>query len=84
MLSELTPLRLVWLGLTILGTITALIGWAAPSASDWVAMAALAVWCLTETMVRRNWPAMLTLPAMALGLGCALPLYLFIRSRRIV
>lgn len=84
MLSELTPLRLVWLGLTILGTVTAVFGWSSPTASDWVAMAALAVWCLTETMVRRNWPAMLTLPAMALGLGCALPLYLFIRSRRIV
>ena len=27
---------------------------------------------------------LLTLPALALGIGCALPLYLFIRSRRIV
>jgi len=34
-------------------------------------------------MQRRNWIALLTLPALALGLGCALPLYLFIRSRRI-
>ena len=35
-------------------------------------------------LVRRNRAALLTLPALGLGIGCALPLYLFIRSRRIV
>lgn len=80
---ELTPMRTVWAGLSVAGAAAALWGWAAPSASDAVAMAALALWCLTETTLRRNWLALLTLPAMLAGLGLALPLYLFFRSRRI-
>lgn len=85
--SDLTPLRLVWLALALIGAaITLLSGealWQGTGAGDIVAQIALALWCIVETTVRRNWPALLTLPALALGLGAALPLYLFIRSRRI-
>ncbi|UXU75060.1 MULTISPECIES: DUF2834 domain-containing protein [unclassified Paracoccus (in: a-proteobacteria)] len=83
--SSLTPLRLVWLGLACLGAVVALTapGGAGMHPGDVVGQAALAIWCVAETMVRRNWLALLTLPALYLGLGCALPLYLFIRSRRI-
>lgn len=85
---DLTPLRLVWLVLSLLGAGLALMQgdvlWHGVSASQAIAQIALTIWCLIETMVRRNWAALLTLPALALGLGCALPLYLFIRSRRIV
>ena len=79
---ELTPLRACWLGLAVMGALAGL----PPEAPGWnvaVALLALAVWCLVETMVRRNWLALLTFPAMVLGIGCALPLYLFLRSRRI-
>lgn len=47
-----------------------------------VASAALALWILAEVAVRRNWEALLAIPATALlGIGCGLPLYLFLRSR---
>jgi len=84
---ELTPLRLAWLALTLAGAAVALWRgealWREAGGSELVAQATLALWCLIETMLRRNWAALLTLPALALGIGCALPLYLFIRSRRI-
>ena len=82
MIAELTPLRACWLGLAALGSLAGL----PPAAPDWnaaTALLTLGVWCLVETMVRRNWLALLTFPAMVLGIGCALPLYLFLRSRRI-
>lgn len=85
---ELTPLRLVWATLALAGALVALwrgeVLWQGLRATEALAQLALAIWCLIETMVRRNWAALLTLPALALGIGCALPLYLFIRSRRIV
>ncbi|MFD1794550.1 DUF2834 domain-containing protein [Paracoccus aurantiacus] len=79
----MTPLRICWLMLALIGA------WLgrhleAPDATVVIALATLAVWVLVETMVRRNWLALLTFPAMALGIGCALPLYLLLRSRRIV
>ncbi|MDO5657209.1 MAG: DUF2834 domain-containing protein [Paracoccus sp. (in: a-proteobacteria)] len=81
---DLTPLRLVWLGAAVLGLVLAMATDVTRGPSDWLALAVLALWCLIETMVRRNWWALLTLPAMAFGIATALPLYLFIRSRRIV
>ena len=83
MILVLTPLRSCWLALALIGA------WLgrhldAPDGSAITALITLAIWCLVETMVRRNWLALLTLPAMVLGIGCALPLYLFLRSRRIV
>lgn len=86
--SDLTLLRLVWLALALFGAALALLTrswfWSGAGAADIVAQVTLALWCGVETMVRRNWVALITLPALLLGLGCALPLYLFIRSRRIV
>ena len=80
---DLTPLRACWLGLAVLGALAGL----PPGLPGWdagIALLTLGLWCLVETTVRRNWLALLTIPAMALGIGCALPLYLFFRSRRIV
>ena len=86
--SELTPLRLVWLVLAALGALIALWRgealWHGLRGGEAIAQIVLALWCLIETMVRRNWWALLTLPALTLGIGAALPLYLFFRSRRIV
>ncbi|WP_353473602.1 DUF2834 domain-containing protein [Salipiger sp. H15] len=42
----------------------------------------LTLWILAEVTVRRNWAALLAIPATFLiGVGCGLPLYLWIRSR---
>lgn len=80
----MTVLRLVWLGLALLGAALTIWGdQTGPRPSEWVALACLGLWCLIETSIRRNWAALLTIPAMVLGIGCALPLYLFFRSRRI-
>ena len=84
MTSDLTPLRMAFAVLAVAGAVLALArSLPAPRGGDWVALAALGLWCGVETQVRRNWAALLTFPAMVLGIGCALPLYLFLRSRRI-
>lgn len=83
MASDLTPLRICWLVLALIGAVLGLRS-GGPESSELIAMVTLSIWCFVETMVRRNWIALATLPAMLLGLGFALPLYLFIRSRRIV
>ncbi|MDO5643915.1 MAG: DUF2834 domain-containing protein [Paracoccus sp. (in: a-proteobacteria)] len=79
---DLTPLRACWLVLAVTG---AGLGWRmqVPDGPAATALATLAIWCLAETTVRRNWLAFLIFPAMVFGIGCALPLYLFLRSRRI-
>ncbi|MDJ0627925.1 MAG: DUF2834 domain-containing protein [Rhodobacter sp.] len=47
-----------------------------------IAAIALAVWILAETWVRKNWLALVALPAtFCIGLSCGLPLYLFLRTR---
>ena len=79
---DLTPLRACWLVLALIGAFVGL-RLNGPDTTGMVALATLTVWCLAETTVRRNWLALLTFPAMVLGIGCALPLYLFLRSRRI-
>lgn len=46
-----------------------------------VAILALFIWSLAEVYVRKNWIALVALPATWwLGLGCGLPLYLFLRT----
>lgn len=46
-----------------------------------IAAVALTVWILAETSVRRNWIALVAIPAIALfGIGCALPFFLFLRA----
>lgn len=45
---------------------------------------ALTVWILAEVSVRRNWMALVAIPATFLiGVSCGLPLYLFLRTRPI-
>ena len=47
-----------------------------------IAAVALTVWCVAETWVRRNWVALLAIPAtFCIGVSCGLPLYLFLRTR---
>jgi hypothetical protein len=46
--------------------------------------AALIFWSLAETLVRRNWIALATIPAtLFVGVSFGLPLYLFLRTRPI-
>ena len=46
-----------------------------------IAAAALTVWILAEVAVRRNWTALIAIPAtFCIGVSCGLPLYLFLRS----
>ena len=43
---------------------------------------AFSLWVIAETRVRRNWFALVAIPAAWLiGLSCGLPLYLFLRTR---
>jgi len=47
-----------------------------------IAAIALSVFVIAETAVRRNWSALIAIPATFLiGVSCGLPLYLFLRSR---
>lgn len=45
---------------------------------------ALTIWIIAETRVRRNWWALVAIPAtFCIGVSCGLPLYLFLRTRPI-
>jgi hypothetical protein len=47
-----------------------------------IAAIALTVWILAEVYARRNWLALLAIPAtFCIGVSCGLPLYLFLRTR---
>lgn len=47
-----------------------------------IAAIALILWILAEVAVRRNWSALIAIPATCLiGVSCGLPLYLFLRTR---
>jgi len=47
-----------------------------------IAAIALTLWVLAETVVRRNWLALVAIPAtFCIGVSCGLPLYLFLRTR---
>ncbi|WP_194097303.1 DUF2834 domain-containing protein [Marivivens aquimaris] len=47
-----------------------------------IAAIALTVWVLAEVSVRRNWSALIAIPAtFCIGVSCGLPLYLFMRTR---
>jgi len=47
-----------------------------------IAAIALTIWAFAETWVRKNWSALLAIPATwAIGVSCGLPLYLFLRTR---
>ncbi|AXI47786.1 K+-transporting ATPase, A chain [Sulfitobacter sp. SK012] len=46
-----------------------------------IAAIALTVWIVAEVAVRRNWLALVAIPAtFCIGVSCGLPLYLFLRS----
>ncbi len=47
-----------------------------------IAAIVLTVWIIAETRKRRNWTALMAIPAtFCIGVSCGLPLYLFLRSR---
>lgn len=47
-----------------------------------IAAIALTVWVIAETWVRRNWGALIAIPAtFCIGVSCGLPLYLFLRAK---
>ena len=47
-----------------------------------IAAITLTVWILAEVAVRRNWLALVAIPAtFCIGVSCGLPLYLFLRTR---
>ena len=49
-----------------------------------IAAITLTVWIIAETWVRKNWSALVAIPAtFCIGVSCGLPLYLFLRSRRL-
>ncbi len=57
---------------------------AATSGLTWdltIAAVALTVWIIAEVATRRNWGALIAVPAtFCIGVSCGLPLYLFLRS----
>ncbi len=47
-----------------------------------IAAIALTVWIVAEVATRRNWLALVCIPAtFGIGVSCGLPLYLFLRTR---
>ena len=89
---RLSPLRGIYLVLALCGAALPLVtGPTVPARADmaagpfWtlaLAIVALSVWIIAETRVRRNWIALVAIPAtLLIGIGCGLPLYLFLRTR---
>ena len=47
-----------------------------------IAAITLTVWIVAEVRVRKNWLALIAIPAtFGIGVSCGLPLYLFMRTR---
>ena len=47
-----------------------------------IAAISLSLWIIAEVAVRRNWSALIAIPAtFCIGVSCGLPLYLFLRTR---
>ncbi|MBV1863587.1 MAG: DUF2834 domain-containing protein [Rhodobacteraceae bacterium] len=86
-------LRLIYLSLAIVGIILPIRRFLAEptlNASSFstdmiITAAALSVWIIAEVYVRRDyWVALVCIPAIfAIGVSCAFPLYLFLRTRPI-
>ncbi|QEW18787.1 hypothetical protein LA6_000962 [Marinibacterium anthonyi] len=72
-------------GWNLVGMIDAWHANAASSGLVWdltISAIALSVFVTSEVAVRRNWVALLAIPAtFCIGVSCGLPLYLFLRSR---
>lgn len=71
-------------GFDLVAMVDAWHGNAAASGLVWdltIAAVTLTVWIIAEVAVRRNWIALLAIPAtFCIGVSCGLPLYLFLRS----
>ena len=71
-------------GVDIMGMVDAWHANAASSGLVWdltIAAVTLTVWIIAEVAVRRNWLALIAIPAtFAIGVSCGLPLYLFLRT----
>lgn len=72
-------------GLNLRGMIDAWHANAASSGLVWdltISAIALTVFIVAEVAVRRNWVALVAIPATyCIGVSCGLPLYLFLRTR---
>ena len=71
-------------GFDIMGMVDAWHANAASSGLVWdltIAAITLTAWILAEVAVRRNWGALIAIPAtFCIGVSCGLPLYLFLRT----
>ncbi len=71
-------------GFDLMGMVDAWHANAASSGLVWdltIAAIALTLWILAEIAVRRNWTALIAIPAtFCIGVSCGLPLYLFLRT----
>ena len=71
-------------GLDLMGMVDAWHTNAASSGLVWdltIAAVTLTIWIIAEVAVRRNWVALIAIPAtFCIGVSCGLPLYLFLRS----
>jgi len=71
-------------GVDIMGMVDAWHANAASSGLVWdltIAAVTLTVWIIAEVAVRRNWLALIAIPAtFGIGVSCGLPLYLFLRT----
>ncbi|MFT5362959.1 DUF2834 domain-containing protein [Sulfitobacter sp.] len=71
-------------GVDIMAMVDAWHANAASSGLVWdltIAAVTLTVWIIAEVAVRRNWAALIAIPAtFGIGVSCGLPLYLFLRS----
>lgn len=72
-------------GTGLSGLTDAWYGNAASTGLTWdltIAAITLTVWVIAEVAVRRNWLALVAIPAtFGIGVSCGLPLYLFLRTR---
>ena len=72
-------------GTGLSGLADAWYGNAASTGLTWdltIAAITLTVWVIAEVAVRRNWLALVAIPAtFGIGVSCGLPLYLFLRTR---
>jgi hypothetical protein len=72
-------------GFDLMGMVDAWHANAASSGLVWdltIAFIALTVWIIAEVAVRRNYIALIAIPAtICIGVSCGLPLYLFLRTR---
>ena len=71
-------------GVDIMAKVEAWHANAASSGLVWdltIAAITLTIWIVAEVAVRRNWGALIAIPAtFCIGVSCGLPLYLFLRS----